>query len=317
MPPAAPNEPAVRIAGVSYDYPDRRAVADLSLEIAAGEIFAILGPNGSGKTTLFRLLTTLVPPQSGTIEIFGRNVATDRNAVRQQIGVVFQSPSLDQQLTADENLRHHGHLYGLAGRVLEAGIKQRLDQFGLLDRRHERVGKFSGGMRRRVELAKALLTGPRLLLLDEPSTGLDPGARIELRNALQQARKATGLTVVFTTHLMEEADPADRLAIFDQGRLVASDTPLNLKSQIGGDVITLQTADPAGLAELLSSKLNASPAKISGAVRIERENGPAFIPALFAAAGELIQSVSLSKPTLEDVFLRATGKAFRDEADTR
>src|SRR2546421_7257120 len=211
-------DPILEISGLSHSYGDRAALTDLNLSIDRGEIFGFLGPNGSGKTTLFRILSTLLPIQPGHVAIAGLDLATHRDEIRRQIGVVFQAPSLDKQLTAAENLRHQGHLYGLGGADLEKRIDEMLARVGLSERPREYVSTFSGGMRRRVELAKGLLHRPRVLLLDEPSTGLDPGARIDLWRYLREIQ-SQGVTVLVTTHLMEEAEHCSRLAIIDGGRL--------------------------------------------------------------------------------------------------
>jgi ABC-2 type transport system ATP-binding protein len=304
------REPIIRIEELSHSYGSRTALADLSLQVHAGEIFGFLGPNGSGKTTLFRVLSTLVLPRSGRVSISGLDVAKDRDAVRRQLGVVFQSPSLDRQLTAEENLRHHGHLYGLRGQELSTRMLKALEQLNLADRARERVETFSGGMRRRVELAKGMLTHPRILLLDEPSTGLDPGARIDLWQYLGYLQRELSMTILLTTHLMDEADRCTRLAILDQGRLVACDTPAALKERIGGDVITMTSASPQILQKQLLDKFVIEAEQVDGTVRIERARGHELVPQLIEALPGLIESVSLGKPTLEDVFIRVTGHSF-------
>jgi ABC-2 type transport system ATP-binding protein len=303
----------VQVRRLSHHYGDRTALADLSLEVRAGEIFGFLGPNGSGKTTLFRILSTLIPAPPGTVCMLGMDLAAQRDAVRRHLGVVFQSPSLDKQLTAEENLRHHGHLYGLRGHELGRRIDLMLDRVGLSDRRHERVERFSGGMRRRVELAKGMLNQPKILLLDEPSTGLDPAARIDLWQYLTHVQKNDGVTVLLTTHLMDEADRCDRLAIMDRGRLAACDAPAAMKERIGGDVITLSTRQPAQAAQIIHDRFALTPETLDGLVRIERSRGHEFIPQLIEALPGLVDSVSVGKPTLEDVFIHTTGRFFRDE----
>jgi ABC-2 type transport system ATP-binding protein len=305
--------PIIQIQNLSHRYGERAALAGVSLEVNAGEIFGFLGPNGSGKTTLFRILSTLMTPADGTVLIDGLDLRTARDAIRRHIGVVFQSPSLDKQLTAEENLRHHGHLYGLRGSELERRIDEMLGRVGLAERPRELVGRFSGGMRRRVELAKGLLTRPRILLLDEPSTGLDPGARIDLWRYLCNIRDESGVTILVTTHLMDEAEHCDRLAIMDGGTLAACDTPAALKSRIGADVITLSTDDPATLATAVRERFGVDAEQIDSTVRIERERGHEFIPQLVEAFVGRIRSVSLGKPTLEDVFIHVTGHGFRDQ----
>ena len=309
----------LQIQRLTHRYADRAALADVSLDINAGEIFGFLGPNGSGKTTLFRILSTLISPQEGQVHchLSGQDLdlRTQRDTIRHHIGVVFQSPSLDKQLTAEENLRHHGHLYGLSGKELENRIDQMLNRVGLAERPKELVGTFSGGMRRRVELAKGLLTRPRILLLDEPSTGLDPGARIDLWRYLREIRQQDGVTILVTTHLMDEAEHCDRLAIMDSGKIAACDTPAALKNQIGADVITLNSDDPQGLATAIRQRFpELSVEQIDATVRIERERGHEFIPQLVEAFVGQIRSVSLGKPSLEDVFIRVTGHGFKDQA---
>jgi ABC-2 type transport system ATP-binding protein len=306
--------PVVQVEHLTHRYGERVALKDVSLAVKDREIFGFLGPNGSGKTTLFRILSTLIPPTDGRVSILLFDGVAQRDEVRRSIGVVFQAPSLDKQLTAEENLRHHGHLYGLRGRELNSRIDQMLLAVGLSDRARERVGAFSGGMRRRVELAKGMLTHPRILLLDEPSTGLDPSARIDLWAYLTKIRDEQGVTILLTTHLMDEADRCDRLAILDRGVLLACDTPAAMKQRIGGDVITLLTDDPQRAAATLREKLSLEPDQVDGTLRLERPNGAEFVPRLIEAlpAG-MVNSISVGKPTLEDVFVQLTGHRFRDD----
>ena len=306
-------EPIVQIKNLTHSYGERIALNNLNLSIHPGEIFGFLGPNGSGKTTLFRILSTLLPVRDGNVSILGLDLKTGREAIRRQIGIVFQSPSLDKQLAATENLRHQGHLYGLSGKDLEKRIDEMLSRVGLAERPREYVSTFSGGMRRRVELAKGLLHRPRLLLLDEPCTGLDPGARIDLWKYLHEIREKDGVTILVTTHLMDEAEHCNRLAIMDLGKLIACDTPAILKDQIGGDVITLTAEDPAALRRAIVKKFNLDPVVIGTSIRIERDRGHEFIPQLVEAFPGMIRSVSLGKPTLEDVFVRVTGRRFESE----
>jgi ABC-2 type transport system ATP-binding protein len=301
---------------LTHRYGERVALHELSLDVAAGEILALLGPNGSGKTTLFRILSTLIPPQDGAARIFDLDLSQpeQRDKVRRDIGVVFQNPGLDKELTAAENLTYHGHLYGLAGAGLRARVVDLLSRVELTERRDERVKTFSGGMRRRVEIAKGLMNRPKLLLLDEPSTGLDPIARTDVWRYLEEVRKSAGVTVLLTTHLMDEADRCDRVIIMDEGKIVAQGTPASLKERVGGDVITLATRDPAAVQKTLREKLSVEKTDASnGVVRFERIRGHEFVPALFEAmpAG-LVDSVSVGRPTLEDVFIDVTGHRLTD-----
>lgn len=297
------------------------ALDGVSFDVNPGEIFGILGPNGSGKTTLFRVLATLLRPRprngalSGQLSIFGCDVVTQSASVRRHLGVMFQMPSLDHKLTAAENLMHHGHLYGLHGPSLRARINELLERFGLDTRRGEYVERFSGGMRRRVELAKALLHQPRLLLLDEPATGLDPGARRDLWNLLSALRREQGVTVALTTHLMEEADRCDRLAVMCRGRVAALNSPDRLKDAIGGDVITIEPDDPEDIDDLrkvINVRFSpwppgGEPAVHGGRIHLEKPDGAAFVATLSGAVAGRTRSITVGKPTLEDVFLHLTG----------
>src|SRR3954467_596919 len=238
------NTSAIAITGITHRYDDRLALDNVSFDVGPAEIFGLLGPNGSGKTSLFRILSTLMLPSGGTATIMGADAASEPNTVRRNIGVVFQAQSVDVKLSAAENLRHQGHLYGLRGKTLTSRISEMLSRVGLADRAKERVETFSGGMQRRVELAKGLLHHPSVLLLDEPTTGLDPGARRDLWKYLAQLRDSEGVTVLVTTHLMEEAERCDRLAILNEGHLVGLGPPAELKSEIGGDVVIFEIADP-------------------------------------------------------------------------
>jgi len=310
---ADPVEAAVRINGLSHRYGDRVALSNVTFDVTAGAIFALLGPNGSGKTTLFRILATLLTPSEGSAYVAGADVRGQQRLVRERIGVVFQKPSLDEQLTVLENLTHQGHLYGLRGADLKHRGAESLERFGLSDRAGDRVSTLSGGLQRRVELAKALLHRPRVLILDEPSTGLDPGARSILMERLHELRNTEGVTSLLTTHLMDEADACDRMAILDEGRLVALDTPDALKATIGGDVLTLSTADPAELAAKIEARFRAQPTVVERTVRIERDRGHEFVPELIEAFPGRIDSVTVGKPTLDDVFVHLTGHRLEHE----
>ncbi|HZL37022.1 MAG TPA: ABC transporter ATP-binding protein [Tepidisphaeraceae bacterium] len=305
--------PIVEIHNLTHRYGQRIALDDFSLQVNDGDIFGFLGPNGSGKTTLFRILSTLIPVAPGHVRLFGLDAAEARDEIRRQIGVVFQSPSLDKQLTAEENLICQGHLYGLRGADLRGRVEQALAAVGLGDRAAERVESFSGGMRRRVEVAKGLLHRPRVLLLDEPSTGLDPAARIDMWRHLREINQRDGVTILVTTHLMEEADRCTRLAVLAKGRLLAADTPAALKERIGGDVITLTTSTPADLRQALRERLGVEAQEIDSTLRLERPRGHEFIPQLIEAVPGMVDSVSVGKPTLEDVFIQLTGHRLRED----
>ena len=245
---------AVSVSNLRHRYGDREALCGIEFTVSTGEVFGLLGPNGGGKSTLFRLLATLLPVQSGVATLMGRDVATQPQSIRQLIGVTFQSPSVDGKLTVTENLRHQAHLYGLSGQSAAARIDEMLGRLGLSDRRKDRVDSLSGGLKRRVEVAKSLLHRPRVLLLDEPSTGLDPGARHDLWQYLSGLRRDEGTTILVTTHLMEEAERCDRLGILDRGHIVALGTPDELRLSVGGDCLTIQTPEPASLADRIASR---------------------------------------------------------------
>lgn len=309
-PIVATPQSAVRVEGVRHSYGEREALRGVSFEVGRREIFGLLGPNGSGKTTLFRILSTLMLPTSGRAAVMGEDAAANPNAVRRHIGVVFQAPSVDVKLSAAENLQHQGHLYGMSGASLDARVREMLERVALEDRAKERVETFSGGMQRRVELAKGLMHRPQVLLLDEPTTGLDPGARRDLWKYLKVLRDAEGATVVVTTHLMEEAEHCDRLAILHEGNLVALGTPAELKAEIGADVMLLESSDAEGLAKGIREKFNMDATVLEDKVRLEIRNGHRFVTEVVEAFAGLVQSVSVSKPTLEDVFIRKTGHKF-------
>jgi ABC-2 type transport system ATP-binding protein len=316
-PPAQPDELSansiISVRDLVHRYQDRTALNGVSFEVRPAELFGLLGPNGSGKTTLFRILSTLMVPTSGSATIAGLDAVRQPGALRRHIGVVFQAQSVDPKLTAYENLWHQGHLYGLRGRGLKTRIHEILARIGLLDRSADRVETFSGGMQRRIELAKGLLHHPEVLLLDEPTTGLDPGARHDLWQYLQILRDQEGVSVIVTTHLMEEAEHCDRLAILNEGNLVALGTPEALTREIGGDVILLEARDPQALADKIRVKFQVDATVMDKQVRLEIENGHRFVPDVVEAFPGEIQSLHVSKPTLEDVFIHRTGHRFWSE----
>lgn len=307
-------ESAVQVRDLSFAYRKRTALSDLSFAVERGEIFGFLGPNGGGKSTLFRILATLTPPQDGEVEILGWSLPDEAARVRRHIGVVFQTPSLDLQLRVEENLAHHGHLYGLRGSELGRRIDRQLERFGLISRRRDKAAALSGGLRRRVELAKALLPQPELLLLDEPSTGLDPGARRELWDALESLRNDEGVTVLLTTHFMEEGDRCDRLGLLDAGHLVAQGTPEALKSEIGGEVVQVRVAEPDAFIADLESRLGVEASLLDGQIRYEHPQAHLSVARLAEAFPGRIEAVRVARPTLEDVFVRHTGHGLWEDA---
>jgi ABC-2 type transport system ATP-binding protein len=307
-----PDLPAIDVRSISHRYGDRVALSNVGLSVAAGEIFGLLGPNGGGKTTLFRLISTLLLIQDGSVSICGADVATNPATVRTRIGVTFQSPSLDRKLTVRENLVHQGHLHGLHGRDLRSRVDRWLERFGLTDQKNDRVESLSGGMQRRVEVAKGLLHDPQVLLLDEPSTGLDPAARVDLWASLQRLRDEQRVTVLVTTHLMDEAERCDRLGILDRGQLVALGTPGELRGSIGGDCVTIDSPQPDELSGKIAVRFGIQPRRVGGQLRVERSRGHELLRDLVDAFPDLIASVSLGKPTLEDVFIQRTGHRFED-----
>ncbi len=317
MPPDGPglSDPAVRIRELGQRFRDREALAGISLDVHRGEMLALLGPNGSGKTTLFRVLSTALVPTRGTVTVFGVDVVRQPQPARRAMGVVFQAPSLDRKLTATENLRHQGRLYGLRGRDLETRISDALRSVGVSDRADERVERLSGGLARRVELAKGLLHRPALLLLDEPTTGLDPAARREFWLLLDRIRAEAVTTVVATTHLMDEAERGDRVAVLDRGRLVALGAPAELEAEIGGDVITMAADDPERLAAGIGERFGLVAVVVDRAVRIERARGHELVAPLVEAFRDQVTGISLGRPTLDDVFVRHTGRHLEPATD--
>lgn len=303
---------AVAICDVSHRYGDRQALAGVSFTVRPGEIFGLLGPNGGGKSTLFRLMATLLPVQSGQVDILGCDVQRHQAAVRTRIGVTFQSPSLDGKLTVRENLYHQSHLYGIYGGRARQRISDLTDQFGLADHFLQRVDTLSGGLKRRVEIAKSLLHSPQLLLLDEPSTGLDPGARRVLWSHLQKLRDEQHVTILVTTHLMDEAERCGRVAILDRGRLVTIGAPEALRGTVGGDCLRISAPKPAELASRIAEQFSLVAKQVDQELRIEHPAGHEILRDLVVAYPE-ITSIVLSKPTLEDVFIARTGHRFEEE----
>jgi len=297
----------IEVQNLTHRYGSRIALSKVGFEIKQGEIFGLLGPNGGGKSTLFRILSTMMTPTEGRATIAGFDVARSPAEVRRRVGVVFQTQSLDKALTVEENLRAQGHLHGLRGATLRGRMESAMERLGLLDRRRDLVETLSGGLKRRVEIAKALLHQPQVLLMDEASTGLDPAARRDLTRHVAELRERENVTILLTTHILEEADRCDRLALLHQGRIVAEGSPRELRSSIGGDVVELEASDAQALASGIQQRFGVRPAIMDGRIRVEIQNGHRFIAEVVEAFPGTINSVGLHKPTLEDVFVRETG----------
>lgn len=301
---------AVSTVDLRHSYGPREALAGVCLEVPEGGLFGLLGPNGGGKTTIFKILSTLLRPTGGRAEVLGFDASRQPLEIRRRIGVVFQNPSLDRKLTVRENILYHGRLYGVPSGELERRAGELLERYRLADRAGDLAETLSGGLRRRLELAKSLLHEPKLLLLDEPTVGLDPGGRKDFWDHLCALRAERGMTILLTTHLMEEADRCERLAILDRGRVIAEGAPDSLKAAIGGDVISIATADPEALAQALRERFGVEASRLDGELRLERPQGHAFIPQIVEAFPGMIQSVKLGRPTLEDAFVHYTGHKF-------
>ena len=311
--PASEAAKAIAVDELVHRYGERIALDGVSFSVNDAQIFGLLGPNGSGKTTLFRILSTLIAPSSGDASICGWSINRSPREVRQNIGVVFQEKSVDVKLTVAENLMHQGHLYGLHGASLKARIAQMLERVGLSDRAGDKVETFSGGMLRRVEIAKGLMHKPSVLLLDEPTTGLDPGARIDLWQYLRILRDEEGIAVLVTTHLMEEAERCDRLAILAHGKVVGLGTPAELKNAISGEVVVLDVAEPEAMKQKLEQRFRVRATVMAGRLRLNHDNGHRFAAEVAEAFPGEIVGASVSRPSLEDVFIERTGHRFWTE----
>lgn len=304
---ATAAEPAIRATGVSFRYGDREALQGVDFTVERGKAYGFLGPNGSGKSTLFRLLSTLVAPQIGEIAVLGLDLRSSAAAIRERIGVVFQSPAVDQKLTVRENLRYAGALLGLHGSELGSRIDEALAATNLTDRTKDRVGELSGGLRRRVEIGKCLLGRPELVLLDEASTGLDPVARGEMWSVLRQQ---DGLTVLFTTHLMDEAAEADHLTLLDEGRIIAAGSPKELVREVGGQVLEIEGSELTAVRDAMAGRADGDVTIVDNVLRIESGEVHKLVPDVMQQFGDSIQRLQLSHPSLHDVFLHKTGKRF-------
>ncbi|GAA3134406.1 daunorubicin resistance protein DrrA family ABC transporter ATP-binding protein [Planomonospora alba] len=311
--------PAVAARGLRKTYKGSRrahgdveAVRGIDFEVAPGEVFGFLGPNGAGKSTTISMLCTLTTPTGGTATVAGHDVVRERDEVRRNIGLVFQDPTLDGYLTAEQNLRFHAELYGVPKSVAGERIRRVMEMVALWDRRDAKVETFSGGMKRRLEIARGLLHSPRVLFLDEPTVGLDPQTRAAIWGYIDELRRAEDITIFMTTHYMDEAEFTDRIAIVDHGELVVAGTPEALKAGVGEDTVRLQTADDAAALAALRERFGLAAALREGQVTFAVASGERFVPRLFAELGVPIRSVSVSRPSLDDVFMSYTGSSIRD-----
>lgn len=308
--------PAVAVRGLVKTYGDIEAVKGVDFDVSRGEVFGFLGPNGAGKTTTINMLCTLARPTAGTATVGGYDVANERDEVRRNIGLVFQEPTVDAYLTAEQNLRFHAELYGMDRRVIDDRIRQVLDMVDLTERKAGKVETFSGGMKRRLEIARGLLHSPRVLFLDEPTVGLDPQTRAAIWNYINQLRATEDITIFLTTHYMEEAEYCDRIAIIDHGEIVVIGTPESLKASVGKDRVQIHTSDDDAAIAALKELFDIPAAVHDGAVTFSVASGEQFVPRLFTELGVPIRSVHVTRPSLDDVFLNYTGTTIRDaEAD--
>lgn len=303
----------IEVKNLTKKFNDLTAVDHVSFEVKKGEIFGFLGPNGAGKTTTINILSTILSPTEGTASINKFDVLTQKNEVRKSIGIVFQDPSLDDRLTAEENLRFHARLYGVTKKDYQKRVKEVLGLVDLWERRNEVIKNFSGGMKRRLEIARGLIHYPAVLFLDEPTIGLDPQTRTHLWSYILKLKTEKEMTIFMTTHYMNEAENCDRIAIIDHGKIIALDTPDNLKTKVGGDVIRMKASDKSSLKKELEERYKVEVKEENGALRIEVTNGDQFLPRLLGGLSAKIDAIELRKPTLDDVFLHFTGRAIREE----
>jgi ABC-2 type transport system ATP-binding protein len=304
--------PAIAVHDLVKNFDQVQAVRGVNFEVAVGEVFGFLGPNGAGKTTTINMLCTLATPTSGEARVAGFDVVNQRDDVRRHIGLVFQDPTLDGYLTAAQNLQLHAELYGVQSDLVQPRMRQVMEMVGLWDRKDSVVGTFSGGMRRRLEIARGLMHSPRVLFLDEPTIGLDPQTRRSIWTYIRELKEREEITIFMTTHYMDEAEWCDRIAIMDQGEIVALDPPETLKAQVGTDRITIQTDDNQAAIDALARQFGIEAQVSEGAVTFGVPAGEAFVPRLFAESGIAIRAVSVSRPTLDDVFMSYTGTTIRD-----
>ena len=310
--PSAAREPAVWTRGLAKNFGQVKAVRGIDFEVAPGEVFGFLGPNGAGKTTTIAMLCTLARPSGGEARVAGHDVMAERDEVRRNIGLVFQDPTLDGYLTAEENLRFHADLYGVPRALARERMADVLEMVGLWERRDSLVNTYSGGMRRRLEIARGLLHSPRVLFLDEPTIGLDPQTRSSIWTYIQELKAREEITIFLTTHYMDEAEYCDRIAIMDQGQIVVLDTPESLKASVGRDRVQIKTEDDDAAIAALQERFGIEAVIAEGEVTFSVAEGEQFVPRLFAQLGVPITGVSVSRPSLDDVFMSYTGTTIRD-----
>jgi ABC-2 type transport system ATP-binding protein len=310
------SEPAVHVRGLIKRFGEVEAVRGIDLDVRPGETFGFLGPNGAGKSTTINILCTLTEASAGTATVAGFDVVRQRAQVRRHIGLVFQEPTLDGYLSGEQNLKFHGELYGVDRSSAAARREQVLNMVGLWERRRDEVNKYSGGMRRRLEIARGLLHSPTVLFLDEPTIGLDPQTRKSIWTYLNELHRTEKTTVFVTTHYMDEAENCDRIAIMNEGRIVALDTPDALKAGVGQDRVQISTDDDAEAIQALKQRFGLDAAVHEGLVTISVPDGAGFVPRLFTGLGVSIRSVTVQRPTLDDVFLAHTGTTIRDKENT-
>jgi len=306
------QQPAIVVAGLTKNYGEIQAVRGVDFDVPVGETFGFLGPNGAGKSTTIKMLCTLARPTSGSARVAGHEVTSERDAVRRNIGLVFQDTTLDNYLTGAQNLKFHAALYGVPAAAVEPRMRQVLEMVGLWDRRDSVVMTYSGGMKRRLEIARGLLHAPHVLFLDEPTVGLDPQTRASIWEYINELKSREDITIFLTTHYMDEAEHCDRIAIIDHGQIVAIDTPEALKASVGKDRVQIHTADDEAAIAELAREFGIDAAMHEGAVTFSVASGEQFVPRLFGGLSVPIKSVSVSRPTLDDVFMNYTGTTIRD-----
>ena len=308
---------AIVVNDLAKRFGELEAVRGVNFQVATGEVFGFLGPNGAGKTTTINMLCTLMKPTAGSAQVAGFDVVGARDDVRRHIGLVFQDPTLDSYMTAAQNLKLHAELYGIESKLVEPRMQQVLEMVGLWDRKDSEVGSFSGGMRRRLEIARGLMHSPRVLFLDEPTIGLDPQTRRSIWSYIRQLKESEEITIYMTTHYMDEAEWCERIAIMDNGEIVALDSPERLKAQVGTDRVTLHTEENEAAIQALQERFGIEAGIVEDAVSFGVPGGEEFVPRLFAELGVPIRSVSVSRPTLDDVFMSYTGTTIRDAEEDR